>query len=1151
LAVLSISANVSRNDIIKALRGKEKILPTQAAESFDKINEALAQSTSIDEITKVQLDYINDKGAIQNVAKEYYIQEIIPRYINSVNGIQVEVTLKIYSMDKRLTLDKYCRAYTGRKLFTQLINKSDLDDIVSKSGVEVCDANINDKADDQQTKTTGQYEFTFLKYKTQADTATEKSPNYELIQPYMVQYNESFYDLITRIANRCGEFLYFEDGKLCMGLKESGAIPIYNRYKSITYKDNCYGVTPINQYSQVNFKGCGSITDVVNKVYDLGDSLETYITKYTKDEFTTYKEEYLRIWTRNLLKVISGVLLGGNGIVVAILTTVITEALDLYEIYSNVSEFNEGRNEAYIDKATSDQRSSDKKNASLYSSYSEESFIGRNLTHLFYTTIHELEQFITNNTVEVDLGENFDGEYKLGKTVIINNESYVVIGITGMDYMDSQSVCNYHLTLAPTIPLKNEYLKCPPLLSENSIRTSSPQLAVIADNLDPERLGRVRVRFVWQTEDDDMSPFIQVKTPFATKNGGMYFRPQEGDRVLLDFANGNIEHPYVAGSLHTKKRPVTAEDEEQVISSVNGHSIKFSDPSDPSEFIGNLWGSWNLLTMVNPSLGKKVDFAKDVAGGIEITDRYGFYSIQLSSTDRSVNIQSTFGDVNINAFTGINISSPNGDVRIEGKNVEIVANNNLTITSGDNIIDENPQMNMYNDGKNEAFKNKYQNDEDTKKLTESLTTKPISTTGLAAKNFFTKDISSVLGSLAAEKIFSMYLIDFRLLRAIIESVVRPQAGTMKIKSWRFMVLEAGRGHAEIPSNAYTSSGLEFATSNDYGALVDFNNIIANVINAVDLWTVSTLTIYNETVSKREGVKNLISEILGNNLIFQPSGDKNAKLNSEMKSIDKDVNNNITGTYLKDLLDATNEKDENIKKLKKDLDDKLKKSTKEYKESAQTYFKKADNPKEFFEKYFKLRDLVDIAWLIKALAFDNSFKYSLKDEIESNKELLFINSKEMKDVGKTTGIKFKRRLIHRYVTKEMENWEFPVFSTEPLNDFSNDEEWTRWVEELHEREDDERVLNSKGKVAGSLGSHFQNAVKSAVSTIHHDVFGLTDWSKTKKMWGPLKEGEIVFSDKDNHTISFDNGHLKHVKNNQTDRYLEVAKKRMKGIITTSI
>ena len=60
-------------------------------------------------------------------------------------------------------------------------------------------------------------------------------------------------------------------------------------------------------------------------------------------------------------------------------------------------------------------------------------------------------------------------------------------------------------------------------------------------------------------------------------------------------------------------------------------------------------------------------------------------SIKGSTNDRNVSIKSPWGDVKIDAFTGITISAPNGDVKIKGKNVSIEAGGNLTLTSGKNI----------------------------------------------------------------------------------------------------------------------------------------------------------------------------------------------------------------------------------------------------------------------------------------------------------------------------------------------------------------------------------------------------------------------------------------------------------------------------------
>ena len=111
-----------------------------------------------------------------------------------------------------------------------------------------------------------------------------------------------------------------------------------------------------------------------------------------------------------------------------------------------------------------------------------------------------------------------------------------------------------------------------------------------------------------------------------------------------------------------------------------------------------------------PALGKKLTFGKDgrkLCGGINITDEFGMFSVSMSSNKRSVNISSPFGTVGINAFTGISISAPNGDISIKGKNVSIEAGNNLRLISGTNVTNENSAPEPDNDnhgGDGDGFK---------------------------------------------------------------------------------------------------------------------------------------------------------------------------------------------------------------------------------------------------------------------------------------------------------------------------------------------------------------------------------------------------------------------------------------------------------------
>lgn len=279
------------------------------------------------------------------------------------------------------------------------------------------------------------------------------------------------------------------------------------------------------------------------------------------------------------------------------------------------------------------------------------------------------------------------------------------------------------------------------------------------------------------------SPWIRVSSPMATTGGGTFFKPNVGDEVLINYDSGNIERPYVVGSLFSKN--VLAPDERInrtigpnlhgnasiAIVSPNGHGITFKDPGSGAAFFGSVYPG---IGVINDYGKKKLDWphTKDVAGGIKIGDRYGLYSIDMSSDKRSVKISSSLGTVKLDAFTGITITAPNGDVKIEGKNVMIKAGNNLTLSSGTNA--------------------------DNKKIIDSETKRG---NALDVFNFLVKEeiVERALND------FVTPFIDMSLARTVLEVFLRPIEGTMLVKSKRYLKLEAGDGKAQIKSDRYSKN----------------------------------------------------------------------------------------------------------------------------------------------------------------------------------------------------------------------------------------------------------------------------------------------------------------------------------------------------------
>lgn len=75
------------------------------------------------------------------------------------------------------------------------------------------------------------------------------------------------------------------------------------------------------------------------------------------------------------------------------------------------------------------------------------------------------------------------------------------------------------------------------------------QSAVVVDNDDEAKLGRVQVRFRWM-EDNDTSPWLRVVCPYAGSGKGMFMLPEKGEEVIVSFAGGKATRPYVVGTVY-------------------------------------------------------------------------------------------------------------------------------------------------------------------------------------------------------------------------------------------------------------------------------------------------------------------------------------------------------------------------------------------------------------------------------------------------------------------------------------------------------------------------------------------------------------------------------------------------------------------------
>ena len=105
--------------------------------------------------------------------------------------------------------------------------------------------------------------------------------------------------------------------------------------------------------------------------------------------------------------------------------------------------------------------------------------------------------------------------------------------------------------------------------------------AIVIDNVDPDQLGRVKVKFPI-LPDAPESYWARLVMPMAGRERGWMTIPEIDDEVLVAFVHGDFNHAIVLGGLYNgvDTPPYANEDSEnnlRVFQSRSGHRMTFDD----------------------------------------------------------------------------------------------------------------------------------------------------------------------------------------------------------------------------------------------------------------------------------------------------------------------------------------------------------------------------------------------------------------------------------------------------------------------------------------------------------------------------------------------------------------------------------------------
>jgi uncharacterized protein involved in type VI secretion and phage assembly len=199
-------------------------------------------------------------------------------------------------------------------------------------------------------------------------------------------------------------------------------------------------------------------------------------------------------------------------------------------------------------------------------------------------------------------------------------------------------------------------------------RVQGVALGLVTNNQDPDGMGRVKVKYPWR-ENSPESFWARIAVLAAGKDRGTTWIPEVGDEVLVGFDKGNIEHPYVLGSLWNGKDapPETNSDGEnntKLIKSRCGHTIKFFEKQGQESFEIKTQGGHVLL--MDDTSGSAQIVIKDSSGN----------KIEIQSAQNSLTIESGLSlkiksqQIDIEAGASMNIKA-SGTLTIQGALVRI------------------------------------------------------------------------------------------------------------------------------------------------------------------------------------------------------------------------------------------------------------------------------------------------------------------------------------------------------------------------------------------------------------------------------------------------------------------------------------------------
>ena len=351
-------------------------------------------------------------------------------------------------------------------------------------------------------------------------------PRFTEVIPYCVQYNETNYQFLQRLARRYGEWLYNTGSEMVFGnLQEKETVTL--RYPS--HDIPAYSVDLRVHHVAFNHLASSYNSYDRNQKDGLGEMMREY-NDLNEKVFQASQERFTKQTLQNLHS-------GGFSK---------TDSTDSRETVLNISTKTQARGE--------------KASMLTYTgrTYSPKLKIGGNI-------------IIEDNYLDENKRSNVPQDNIL---IIELAHHFSIDRIYSNNFVGIPAACDYppytNSDIYPVAP------SCRAVVKDNEDPNGLGRIRVQFD---------WQIQLSEETDEELMTPWLRMAQPYAGGGKGFSFIPEIGEEVMIDFEGGNAERPYVKGTLYNGVDDVdnkwvansNSANQIKAIRTRNGHTIEIHD----------------------------------------------------------------------------------------------------------------------------------------------------------------------------------------------------------------------------------------------------------------------------------------------------------------------------------------------------------------------------------------------------------------------------------------------------------------------------------------------------------------------------------------------------------------------------------------------